>query len=212
MKKRKAKVMRKTKETNITADLVIDGKGLSKIDTGIPFLDHMLTLFSKHGFFDLKIKAKGDIDVDIHHTNEDVGIVLGEAFKKALSDKKGIQRFGSGESFVPMDGSLARVALDISNRPSLHIHNKIKKGMMSKLFEMSVKDNMGNGYSFVAAEHFLRAFVMNSGINMHVEILSFDRDFHHLIEAVFKALGRGLDQAARLDPRSKSVPSTKGKL
>lgn len=210
MKKRKAKIVRKTKETNIIVDLTIDGKGLSSVETGIPFLDHMLTLFSKHGLFDLKIKAKGDLEVDGHHTNEDVGITLGKAFKKALDKKKAIQRFG--DSLVPMDGCLVRVTVDISNRPSLYIHKKTtaKVNIDALLDRLSIGDKCG--YNFVAMEQFIQAFVMNAGMNMHIEILSFDKDLHHLIEAIFKAMARSLGNAVQINPRAKGVPSTKGKL
>lgn len=209
MKKRIAKIVRKTKETNIIVKLSIDGKGEADIKTGIGFLDHMLTLFAKHGFFDLKISAKGDLDVDIHHTNEDVGITLGSAFKKALGDKKGITRFG--DSFVPMDGCLVRVVADISNRPSLHIHYKTKRDIENLLTNLAIGDSVK--YSFVNLEQFSQAFVVNAGINMHIEILAFDKDLHHLIEAVFKAMGRSLDEAAQIDKRAKGgIPSTKGKL
>jgi len=208
MKKRIAKLVRKTKETDITVRLVIDGKGDADIKTGIGFLDHMLTLFAKHGFFDLIISAKGDLDVDIHHTNEDVGITLGIAFKKALGDKKGIARFG--DSFVPMDGCLIRVVTDISNRPSLHVHYKTKRDIENLLANLAIGDSVK--YSFVNLEQFVQAFVMNSGINMHIEILAFDKDLHHLIEAIFKAMGRALDEAVKIDKRTKGVPSTKGKL
>jgi len=206
MRKRKAKITRKTRETDISVELVLDGKGVSNIKTGIAFLDHMLELFSKHGLFDLKIKAKGDLNVDVHHTNEDIGIVLGKAFKKALSDKKGIQRFS--DALVPMDECLVRITVDISNRPSLHIHRKIKLNLKQLLDRLTIGEN----YSFVAAEQFITAFVMNAGINMHIEVLSFDRDLHHLIEAVFKALARALDSALQIDKRKKGVPSTKGRL
>jgi len=205
MKKRRAKVVRKTKETDITIDLTIGGKGNSRIRTGIPFLDHMLTLFSKHGFFDLTVDAKGDLDVDMHHTNEDVAIALGGAFKKALGAKKGIRRFG--ESFVPMDGCLVRLVVDISNRPSLHVHYKTKKDIEDSLYRIPME-----GYSFAYAEQFVSSFVMNAGINTHLEILGFDKDLHHLVEAIFKAMGRSLDEATQIDARSKGVPSTKGKL
>lgn len=208
MKKRTSKIKRKTKETDITIKLGIGGNGNSDIKTGIGFLDHMLTLFSKHGFFDLNVSAKGDLDVDIHHTNEDVGITLGSAFKKALGTKKGIRRFG--DSFVPMDGCLVRVVADISNRPSLHVHYKAKRGVENILANMATGDSAK--YSFVNMEQFIQAFVMNAGINMHVEILAFDKDLHHLIEAVFKAMARALDEATQIDIRSKGVPSTKGKL
>ncbi len=208
MKKRTAKISRKTKETAITVNLLIDGKGKADIKTGIGFLDHMLTLFAKHGFFDLTVNAKGDLDVDIHHTNEDVGITLGSAFKKALGDKKGITRFG--DSFVPMDGCLVRVVADISNRPSLHIHYKTKRGIENLLANLTIGDSVK--YSFVNLEQFSQAFVMNAGINMHIEILAFDKDLHHLMEAVFKAMGRSLDEATQIDKRAKGVPSTKGRL
>ncbi|MDO8602548.1 MAG: imidazoleglycerol-phosphate dehydratase HisB [Candidatus Omnitrophota bacterium] len=208
MKKRIARIARKTKETNIVVKLSIDGKGESDIKTGVGFLDHMLTLFAKHGFFDLEISAKGDLDVDIHHTNEDVGITLGSAFKKALGDKKSITRFG--DSFVPMDGCLVRVVADISNRPSLHIHYKTKRDIENLLTNLAIGDSVK--YSFVNLEQFSQAFVANAGINMHIEILAFDKDLHHLIEAVFKAMGRSLDEATQIDKRAKGVPSTKGKL
>ena len=208
MRKRISKITRKTKETAITVNLLIDGKGEADIKTGIGFLDHMLTLFAKHGFFDLDISAKGDLDVDIHHTNEDVGITLGSAFKKALGDKKGITRFG--DSFVPMDGCLVRVVADISNRPSLHIHYKTKRDIENLLANLTIGDSVK--YSFVNLEQFSQAFVMNAGINMHIEILAFDKDLHHLIEAVFKAMGRSLDEATQIDKRAKGVPSTKGRL
>ncbi|MEK6733121.1 MAG: imidazoleglycerol-phosphate dehydratase HisB [Candidatus Omnitrophota bacterium] len=208
MKKRKAKVIRETKETNVTVNLAIDGKGEADIKTGIGFLDHMLTLFAKHGFFDLSISAKGDLDVDIHHTNEDIGITLGSAFKKALGDKKGIRRFA--DSFVPMDGCLVRAVADISNRPSLHIHYKTKRDIENMLANLTIGDPVK--YSFVNLEQFVQAFIMNAGINMHIEILAFDKDLHHLIEAVFKAMARALDEATQIDKRAKGVPSTKGRL
>ena len=208
MKKRMAKITRKTRETDITIKLVIDGEGNAEIKTGIGFLDHMLTLFAKHGFFDLGVAAQGDMDVDIHHTNEDIGITLGSAFKKALGNKKGIRRFG--DSFVPMDGCLVRVVADISNRPSLHVHYKTKRDIENLLANLAIGDSVK--YSFVNMEQFMQAFVMNAGINMHIEILAFDKDLHHLIEAIFKAMGRSLDEATQIDKRVKGVLSTKGRL
>ncbi|MFA5389096.1 MAG: imidazoleglycerol-phosphate dehydratase HisB [Candidatus Omnitrophota bacterium] len=208
MKKRSARITRKTKETDITVAITIDGKGKSKIKTGIGFLDHMLTLFAKHGFFDLTVAAKGDLEVDAHHTNEDAGITLGSAFKKALGTKKGIKRFG--DSFVPMDGCLARVVADISNRPSLHIHYKTKRDIENTLSNLTTGDSVR--YSFVNLEQFVQAFVMNAGINMHIEILAFDKDLHHLMEAIFKAMARSLDEATQIDKRAKGVLSTKGRL
>lgn len=202
MKKRIAKIKRKTRETQIYVELNLDGKGKSKIKTGIGFLDHMLGLFSYHGLFDLKIQVlKSDLDVDIHHTNEDVGVCLGKAFKKALAAKKGISRYGF--SFVPMDEALAnvRVVLDISGRPSLYFN-------VSKF----VPKLTSAAYNLQDVEEFFRAFVTNSGVNVHIDVLK-GKDIHHTIEAVFKAFGRALKDATRIDLRmGRRVPSTKGKL
>ena len=203
MKKRRAKIKRKTKETNIVVDLTIDGKGDSNIKTGIVFLDHMLTLFAKHGLFDLNIKAKGDLNVDMHHTNEDLGICLGEAFKKALGEKKGIRRFG--EKTIPMDDALVnvRVVVDISGRP---FFNNIKS---ERPYEE--KDVQG-GYSLEYARQFFQALINNFPITMHISILQASSDAHHLLEAIFKATAKVLDEATEIDPRVKGVPSTKGSL
>ncbi|KPK42607.1 MAG: imidazoleglycerol-phosphate dehydratase [Omnitrophica WOR_2 bacterium SM23_29] len=202
MKKRIVKIKRKTTETAVSVELNLDGNGKSKVDTGIGFLDHMLTLFSKHGLFDLKLKAKGDLEVDLHHTNEDVGIALGEAFKKALGDKRGIRRFGSKDVAVPMEEALARVALDISGRPSLHMR-RVERGAYP---DLSTKE----GYTLNDAKQFLEAFVRNIGINFHIEYRG--EDLHHVLESIFKALGRALGDATRIDPRIKGIPSTKGRL
>lgn len=198
MRKRQAQIVRRTKETDIEVKLNIDGSGKYSIETGIPFLDHMLGLFAKHGLFDLTLKAKGDLEVDIHHTNEDVGICLGEVFKKALGDKKGIKRFGT--AFVPMDEALARVTIDLSGRPSLHAIN----------FPLLSKE-MQEGYSMQDAKHFFESFIVHSGINMNIDILS-GNSIHHVLEALFKALGRALDEATQIDPRIKGIPSTKGRI
>ncbi|MFH0772288.1 MAG: imidazoleglycerol-phosphate dehydratase HisB [Candidatus Omnitrophota bacterium] len=206
MKKRISKVKRKTTETNIEIKLDLDGAGKYSINTGIAFLDHMLSLFSNHGLFDLTIMAKGDLKVDIHHTNEDVGIALGEAFAKSIEDKKGIRRFGS--IAVPMEEALARVALDISGRPSLHMGYGGRKILPPDLKEETVKET-GN-YNLNDAKQFLEAFVRSAGINLHIEYLG--EDLHHILEAVFKALGRALCEATRIDPRIKGIPSTKGRL
>ncbi|MBI3313868.1 MAG: imidazoleglycerol-phosphate dehydratase HisB [Candidatus Omnitrophica bacterium] len=195
---RKAEIHRKTTETDIKMKLVVGGQGQSRISTGMPFLDHMLTLLSKHGLFDLQVHAKGDLHVDIHHTNEDLGIVLGQALIKALGDKKGIRRYGFAS--IPMDEVLIRVTLDISGRPSLHIA-KAKGVRFSRL----------ENYSFHDAMEFMKAFCQHAGINMHVEVLS-GHDSHHIIEGAFKATARALDIATQLDPRVKGVPSTKGSL
>ncbi len=205
---RRAKVERRTTETKIKLELDLDGQGKYNIKTSIPFLDHMLSLFAKHGLFDLKIEAEGDLEVDIHHTNEDVGICLGEAVKKALGDKKGIKRFGF--ACVPMDEGLARVVLDISGRPSVHwthLDGDIPLGEEDILKPVGKKQE----YSFEHAKHFLQAFVTSSGTNMHVSARC-NVDIHHTLEAIFKALGRALDEATQLDERIKDIPSTKGVL
>jgi len=199
MKKvRLAQIRRKTKETDIEVKLKIDGSGLSKINTGIPFLDHMLTSLAKHGLFDLIIQAKGDLQVDIHHTNEDVGIVLGQAFSKALGSKTQIRRFGFFA--VPMDDALARVSLDISGRPVFQI-----------LKDKKVKLSPTTQYSFHDACEFLRGFTQHAGITMTVEIVN-GEDSHHVIEAMFKATAKALDYATQIDSRIKGIPSTKGSL
>jgi len=203
MKKRKAKIQRKTEETNIVVVLTIDGKGASNIKTGIPFLDHMLTLFSKHGLFDLDIKAKGDLDVDMHHTNEDLGICLGQAFNKALGQRKGIHRFG--EKTIPMDEALVevRAVVDISGRP---FFNNIKSGMAYE--EKAVH----GGYDLEYARQFFQALINNFPITMHISVLEAGSDMHHLLEAIFKAAAKALDEATQIDPRVKGIPSTKGSL
>lgn len=198
MPKRQALVERKTSETNIRVKLTIDGQGKSKIDTGIPFLNHMLALFAKHGLFDLDITARGDLDVDIHHTNEDVGITMGQAFFKALGPKTGIRRYGFFST--PMDEALVRVSLDISGRPSLHF-TKAK----------GIKFARDTSYTFHDACEHLKAFCLHAGLNMHIEVVA-GEDAHHITEATFKAFGRALDAASQIDPRVRGIPSTKGSL
>lgn len=198
MKKRKAMVKRKTSETDIQIALTVDGKGKSKVDTQIPFLDHMLTLFAKHGLFDLELKARGDLDVDIHHTNEDIGIALGQALGKSLGLKKGIRRYGSFS--VPMDEALILVTLDISGRPSLYV-SKSKRVRLSRQPK----------YTFDDAVDFLRSFCHHSGINMHIRVLA-GEDTHHIIEGIFKGIAKALDMATCRDPRVHDIPSTKGTL
>ena len=194
---RSVTVKRKTKETNIIVKLNVDGKGKAKIDTGIGILDHMLELFAFHGMFDLDIKASGDLKVDIHHTNEDVGIVLGDAFKKALGDKKGIKRFGSFS--VPMEEVVAEVVIDISGRGYYRL--KTGKGNAPK---------MSQGYDFTDAEHFFDAFSKHLGANLNIKVDPPSLDLHATLEPIFKALGVALDQATQFDPRRKGIPSTKG--
>lgn len=194
---RKAKVERKTKETDIAVEINLDGSGKYSINTSIPFLDHMLSLMCKHGLFDAKLKAKGDIDIDYHHTVEDVGIVLGKAIKQALGDMKGISRYGYAS--VPMDEALASVNLDISGRPYLVYKVEFPKKSKLKDFDPDL------------IEDFLQAFVSNSIITLHINVL-YGRNTHHIIEAIFKGLGRALRQAVTIDPKIKGLPTTKGKL
>jgi len=194
---RTAKVERKTKETDIKLTINLDGEGRYSIDTSIPFLDHMLSLMCKHGLFDMKIRAKGDIDIDDHHTVEDVGIVLGKAMKQALGDMKGIARYG--HSSLPMDEALALVSLDVSGRPYLVYRVVFPKRSKLRNFDPDL------------VEDFLQSFTGNSGITLHIES-PYGRNTHHIIEAVFKGLGRALRQAVSIDPRVKGVPSTKSVL
>lgn len=195
---RQASVHRKTGETDIKMKLKINGRGRSSISTGMPFLDHMLTLLSKHSLIDMDIKAVGDLHVDIHHTNEDVGITLGQALTKALGTKAGLRRYGHFS--VPMDESLIRVTLDFSGRPEFCIHKS--KGVTFSRLE---------NYSFHDAMEMLRALSLHAGLTLHVEVLS-GRDSHHIIEGVFKALARALDMAVQIDPRVSGIPSTKGSI
>jgi imidazoleglycerol-phosphate dehydratase len=196
MAKRTSVIKRKTGETSISLSLNIDGKGKSSVNTGIPFFDHMLTLFAKHGLFDLKLTAKGDIKVDYHHTVEDVGICLGQAFKEALGDKKGIVRYG--ESKVPMDEALAEVIIDISGRPHLTYNVPFEK---TKFIDFDVE----------VVKEFFEAFVLNAGITVHINMIR-GGNMHHIIEAIFKAFAVTLSKAYAIDPRKKGVPSTKGVL
>ncbi len=206
---RKASIYRKTKETDIKATVNLDGKGKAKVKTGLPFLDHMLESFAKHGFFDIELKAKGDLHIDAHHTNEDVGIVLGEAFKKALGNKKAIRRFGDFRA--PLDEALAqvRVSLDISGRGSCHIHTHPQTKWISHP-ALRAKANK-KGYTIADAKHFLESFAAHFGLTLHVDFISGEQP-HHVIEATFKALAKALDWATGTDVRMKGVPSTKGKL
>lgn len=195
---RRSSISRRTGETDIQLDLGIDGTGISTISTGVPFFDHMLTLFAKHGRFDLTVKAIGDIEIDFHHTVEDTGIVLGQAVLEALGEKRGIFRYGSGH--FPMDETLVRVALDVSGRPFLDYRGP--EGV----------PHVGEKFNFTLVEEFLRAFAFNSLINLHVEIV-YGRDPHHMAEAVFKGLARSLDAATQIDPRiAGDIPSTKDVL
>lgn len=194
---RKSKVARKTKETDIAIELNIDGTGTYAIKTSMPFLDHMMSLMCKHGLINMKLSAKGDTEIDFHHTVEDIGIVLGKTLKQSLRDKAGITRYG--QASVPMDESLATVSLDISGRPYLVYRVDFPKRSKLKNFDPDL------------IEDFLQAFVNNAGLTLHVSV-PYGRNTHHIIEAIFKALGRALRQAVSVDPAVKGIPSTKGKL
>jgi imidazoleglycerol-phosphate dehydratase len=194
---RQATIDRKTKETDIKIRLEIDGRGQSRVDTGIPFMDHMLTLMAAHGFMDLDITAKGDTEIDDHHTVEDLGICLGQVIKKALGKKKGIRRYG--RAIIPMDEALARVAMDISNRPHL-------------AYRVSLNRTTTGTFDVGLVNEFFRALITHAGITMHVDLLAGDEP-HHVAEAVFKAFARALDEACSPEPRlGGEVPSTKGML
>lgn len=196
MPKRKAKTERATSEVKVEVEINLDGEGNFDIDTGIPFFDHMLAQFAKHGYFDLTIKAAGDLEVDFHHTVEDVGLALGDAFLKALGDKKSITRFG--EAFVPFDETLAFASVDLSGRPYL-------------VYNVSVPKTKVGEFDIELGEEFFKSFSNTLLCNLHIE-LKYGDNLHHVIEAVFKAVGRALDKASHIDPRSGGVPSTKGKL
>jgi len=193
---RTAEIRRETRETQISLSLDIDGAGKSQVATGIGFFDHVLTLFAKHGLLDLTIEAKGDLEVDYHHTVEDVGIVLGEAVAQAVGDKAGIRRYG--HAYVPMDEALVRSVIDCSGRPFL-------------VFDAPARVEPIGLFPFQLVEEFLRAFAVNAAANVHVAIL-YGKDAHHMAEGVFKSLGRALDAATTLDERVQGVPSTKGLL
>jgi len=194
---RVATVTRKTAETDIALTLAVDGRGVGKIDTGVAFFDHMLTLFAKHGLFDLTIKAKGDTAVDYHHTVEDVGLVLGQAFKEALGDKVGIKRYGF--FLLPMDESLARIAIDVGGRPHLVY--------AAEAPTMFVRD-----FNIVLVKEFCRAFSNALGANLHVQLV-YGEEPHHVAEAIFKCLARALDMATQIEPRAADLlPSTKGTI
>jgi imidazoleglycerol-phosphate dehydratase len=196
MKGRTATINRKTKETDVAVILNLDGSGSSDVRTGVQFLDHMLALFAKHGIFDLKIRCKGDLGVDAHHSVEDIGICLGSALGKALGDKKGLARFA--HSYFPMDETLARVAVDLSGRPYLIYNVKVDRRRAGELDSDLI-------------EEFWKAVVTHARMNLHIELL-YGRNTHHIFEAIFKAAARALSLATRIDPRVQGVPSTKGVL
>lgn len=205
MKKRTAKIHRQTAETQIDLSLVIDGSGKSSVATGIPFFDHMLTLLAKHSLCDLAVTATGDLEVDAHHTVEDVGIALGQALLQALGDKQGIRRYGW--ALVPMDETLAqaRIALDFSNRPFLVFACRDWKRIAN------IALGRGEPFRVGLVKEFLQGFANEARCNLHVDILRGEEP-HHVVESIFKALAKAIDQACQRDPRVKGVPSSKGKL
>jgi len=194
LKERKGEYKRKTLETEIEVKIDLDGKGINNLQTEIYFLNHMLTLFSQHGFFDLEVKARGDLKVDYHHTVEDIGICLGEAIKKALQDKKGIKRYGF--TILPMDESLVQVALDLSGRGQL-------------VYKVQFEQERVGSFEVNLVEEFFRGLSFHAGITLHINLL-YGKNSHHIIEAIFKAFGRVLGEATRKDDRSDDIPSTKG--
>lgn len=194
--KREASVERKTNETDIRLSFAVDGAGEAKLETDVPFLNHMLDLFAKHGQFDLQVEARGDVDIDDHHTVEDIGICLGQTLREALGDKCGIKRYAS--VFVPMDEALAQVVIDVSNRPHFEYRAEYPSAQVGS-FQVEL------------VHEFLWKLALESRITLHV-IVHYGRNTHHMIEAVFKALGRALDEATCIDPRVQGVPSTKGVL
>ncbi len=196
MTQRLARISRNTKETQVSLDLNLDGRGTSQIDTGIGFFDHMLDLFTHHGLFDLTVKVNGDLNVDGHHSVEDVGIALGSAFREALGDARGIIRYASG--LTAMDETLAQVAIDVSNRPFLHFNCTLPKTSLG-------------GFDVELTHEFFNAFVNNARITLHVDVIR-GTNLHHIIEACFKGVGRLLGQSVQINPRQSAVPSTKGIL
>ncbi|HHY74108.1 MAG TPA: imidazoleglycerol-phosphate dehydratase HisB [Bacillus bacterium] len=193
---RQASIERRTNETDIKLSFEIDGEGRANLETNVPFLTHMLDLFTKHGQFNLTIDAVGDVEIDDHHTTEDIGICLGQALREALGDKKGIKRYGN--AFVPMDEALAQVVVDLSNRPHVEFRAELPSARVGT-------------FDTELVHEFLWKLALEARMNLHV-IVHYGHNTHHIIEAIFKALGRALDEATVIDPRIKGVPSTKGML
>jgi imidazoleglycerol-phosphate dehydratase len=220
MQVRSAQLKRVTKETQIALKLVIDGKGKSSIQTGVPFFDHMLTLFAKHAVVDLNLRCKGDLEVDAHHTVEDCGIALGQAFAQALGDKKGIRRYGAGfdprnplwgEAHVPMDECLARCVVDFSGRPYL-VWRGLDKFSFKSVSKAEQKQDMSSAFRFGLAREFFQGFANEGRCNLHLELL-YGEEPHHVSEALFKAFAKAVDFACQRDPRiAGELPSTKGLL
>src|SRR6185369_12046257 len=220
MKKRQARITRDTKETRIRIKLNLDGAGRGSIKTGVPFFDHMLTLFARHAVMDLDLRCNGDLEVDAHHTVEDCGIALGQAFVQALGDKRGIRRYGNGfhpknpftgEAYVPMDECLARCVVDFSGRPYL-VWRGVDDLAYQKLSRKEKNQDMSSAFRFGLAREFFQGFANEARCNLHLELL-YGEEPHHVVEALFKAFARALDAACQHDPRiAGQVPSTKGAL
>jgi imidazoleglycerol-phosphate dehydratase len=220
MKERQAAIERITKETRVRVRLSLDGVGRAMIATGIPFFDHMLILFAKHAVMDLNLRCAGDLEVDAHHTVEDCGIVLGQAFFRALGDKKGIRRYGTGfhpknpftgEAFVPMDECLARCVVDFSGRPFL-VWRGLNRFAQKAVSRRDQRQDMSSAFRFGLAREFFQAFANEARCNLHLELL-YGEEPHHIVEALFKSFARAVDAASQRDPRiAGRLPSTKGKL
>lgn len=220
MRVRQARLQRHTKETRIKVQLKLDGSGKASIQTGIPFFDHMLTLFAKHAVVDLKLRCQGDLEVDAHHTVEDCGIALGQAILQALGDKKGIRRYGAGfhpknpftgEAYVPMDECLARCVIDFSGRPHL-----VWRGLAGRAYQRLTRterqQDMSSAFRFGLAREFFQGFTNEARCNLHLELL-YGEEPHHIVEALFKAFAKAVDAACQRDPRiDGQIPSTKGRL
>lgn len=220
MQKRQARIKRETTETQISLTLNVDGTGKSSISTGVGFFDHMLTLMAKHGTLDLELKCKGDLHVDAHHTVEDCGLALGQAFVQALGDKKGIKRYGTGfdprnpftgEAYVPMDETLARCVVDFGGRPHF-IWRGLEDFSFKAVSKQERKQDMSSAFRFGLAKEFFQGFANEGRANLHLELL-YGEEPHHVVEALFKSFGRAIDAACQRDPRiANKLPSTKGKL
>lgn len=220
MSRRQAAIRRITKETRISARLNLDGTGKASVKTGVPFFDHMLTLFAKHAVMDLNLRCRGDLDVDAHHTVEDCGLVLGTAFARALGDKRGLRRYGTGfdprnpftaEAFVPMDECLARCVVDFGGRPHL-VWRGLDRFAQKAVSRTERRQDMSSAFRFGLAREFFQAFTNEARCNLHLELLYGDEP-HHIVEALFKAFARAVDSACQQDPRIHGqLPSTKGRL
>jgi len=220
VKTRQASISRNTRETRVAVSLNLDGKGKSQIKTGIPFFDHMLALFARHAVVDLRLRCAGDLEVDAHHTVEDCGIALGQAFTRALGDKRGIRRYGAGfhpknpftgEAFVPMDECLARCAVDFGGRPFL-VWRGLNPFAQKRITRSERLQDMSSAFRFGLAREFFQGFANEARCNLHLELLYGDEP-HHIVEALFKAFARAVDAACRRDPRiAGQLPSTKGRL